>query len=519
MNKEPIEQEIPDLQVSDADEAPSSEPHQSSQKGPAHFLRITGKVALSAFSAVMLISLGIAVVLADALVPKVTAGSIRISHMDLPATAVNLACPQMPDHTNREGMSIDGLDTPPVVSASTTVAVMSSSGSLPKGVSFLDADGNSMELSPRAGLIQGSYPSAHIGYLHAPPNDDATALGGAVVEQSVNTGDYRGLASSGCLAPSMDSWLVGGSTSAGVTSTLRILNPLERRVEVSVAAWGSTGPLNISRGSNVAIAPGQVLSIPMEAVVANEPRIVIRVTSNGGGVVATMVAHRLDGVVPMGVDLIVPSAPPSQTLTIPGVSFDGSEGYLRLLNPSMQPVTASVWVLGPRGKEALGGAEQLILDPGAVFDISLTGLEQGNYGLVVQGSGDIIGAAQVFRQAGASESGMSRQAQDFAWIPSAEIGDTWALVGPQGLRRTLVFTNPNPNSVTASYGTQTIEVPGESTAALTLENAELGMRLKAPGMGVAQVLTTDLLGGEGISLANPTPDSSKNNTVRVQIGT
>ena len=122
--------------------------------------------------------------------------------------------------------------------------------------------------------------------------------------------------------------------------------------------------------------------------------------ADGGTIVPVLVTESLDGETPAGTEVLTRGAAPSTSLSVPGVVLVEPENQgersdaqtsavsaqspaVRVVNPGTEAATVSVSLLGAAGQEALPGAEQVVIDPGAVFDISLGGVAPGHYAVRV----------------------------------------------------------------------------------------------------------------------------------------
>src|SRR5699024_9365742 len=127
----------------------------------------------------------------------------------------------------------------------------------------------------------------------------------------------------------------------------------------------------------------------LEAEVPDEARLAVRVRSTGGEVSAYVQDAQLRGLVPAGVATIVPTAAPAPDVHVPGVELVESEltdddpAVVRILNPGEDDATLSVSLLGPGSREPIPGANDIVVDPGAVAEVSLAGLPAGTWTVAV----------------------------------------------------------------------------------------------------------------------------------------
>src|SRR5690606_38877769 len=122
----------------------------------------------------------------------------------------------------------------------------------------------------------------------------------------------------------------------------------------------------------------------VEAAAPEQRRLVVHVSATGGLVSAYLQHSTLDGLVPLGVDHVVPGAAPAHDLALAGVASVGEAvddphaPQLRLLAPGDAAGTARVTVYGTDGPVPLRGVEDVALTPGVVTDVSLGGLPAGS---------------------------------------------------------------------------------------------------------------------------------------------
>ncbi len=142
----------------------------------------------------------------------------------------------------------------------------------------------------------------------------------------------------------------------------------------------------------------------------------------------------LDGLVPLGVDHVVPGAEPTTDLALVGVESVGEAvddphaPQLRLLAPGDEAGTARVTVYGEDGAVPLRGAEEVEITPGVVTDLSLGGLPAGAYAVSVHADVPVVGGASVDRRGEPDPDLLHEERQyDRAWLaarPLPPVEDT-----------------------------------------------------------------------------------------------
>lgn len=212
------------------------------------------------------------------------------------------------------------------------------------------------------------------------------------------SGDLRGLAAASCAAPGVDQWLVGGGTELGSSSRLTLANPSRTPATVTLELWGPSGPIDPAGPTTYLVPPGEQVSTLVEGLAAQQRGVVVRVSSAGALVTATLQHSVLDGLTARGVDLVVPGEAPGTAQVLAGLTVEASEigdddvASVRLLAPD-DDTTATITVLGAHGQRVLRGAQTAALTAGTVTDVSLSGLPAGTYAVVVQSDAPVVAGA------------------------------------------------------------------------------------------------------------------------------
>ena len=148
-----------------------------------------------------------------------------------------------------------------------------------------------------------------------------TKVGGAMVAYS-DSGDLRSLTAGGCVQSSVSSWIVGGATIVGSSSTLYVANPGNTTVNVKVTAWGASGEISLPSDGQLSIAPGKATQLALENSADADPQLALRVQAEGGRVAAWVASQKLDGESAAGSDIITSTASAGTSLTIGALSID-----------------------------------------------------------------------------------------------------------------------------------------------------------------------------------------------------
>ncbi len=362
-------------------------------------------------------------------------------------------------------------DPVPVASVATLTAMSAGDGSSAASAQ-IRALGSTDTLVPLPGspltsvVTETQPPTAAV--IHAAGGQDrSVALAGSVVTQT-SAGDLRGLVASACRPAAVQTWLVGGSTSVETSARLVLQNPGRTPATVSIAVWGSTGPVDLAATPDILVPPGVERSVLLEGLAVEQPRIVVRVTSSGGAVSAYLQDSALNGLVPAGVSDVVGGQEPSLRQVVPGVALAGGDGdpaVLRLLVPGTEAGTARVSLLGPDGSTVLPGADALGLEAGAVLDVPLGGLAAGTYSIVVDSDVPVVAGAMVARGTALGlDPSLITTPVDRAWVPSmpAGAGGLVALPGLPGWSVNLAV----PQGTGASTAVVSVQAVGGDGAVL-----------------------------------------------------
>ncbi len=148
-----------------------------------------------------------------------------------------------------------------------------------------------------------------------------TKVGGAMVAYS-DSGDLRSLTAGGCVQSSVTSWIVGGATIVGSSSTLYVANPGNTTVNVKVTAWGASGEISLPSDGQLSIAPGKATQLALENSADADPQLALRVQAEGGRVAAWVASQKLDGESAAGSDISTSTASAGTSLTIGALSID-----------------------------------------------------------------------------------------------------------------------------------------------------------------------------------------------------
>ena len=364
------------------------------------------------------------------------------------------------------------------------------------------------------------------GLLNVDP-DGVSPTGAVGVSTTLSAdGDLRGLTAAPCTPPRAISWIVGGSTALGSSAELRLTNPGTTSVTATVHLYGSVGEISLPAGGQVIVPPGRTMGVLLEAA-GNDPRLALSVEAVGGTVVPALVTESLDGETAAGTEVLTGGAAPDTELTVPGVVLveaaeqgerapDAAAGApkssdapaVRLANPGSTPATAAISVIGPDGTEVLQGADSVTVDPGAVFDVSLSGVPAGAYGVHVSSDAPVAAGVRLVRSAGEYPARSGALLHDVAWSQAVtpDVGEAGSIALPraEGLTSQLVLTNAGASATTVTLASadgswsQEVEVPAGSTVTPEVPGQIAALTISGPAAQqvTAAAVVTARVGGD-----------------------
>ncbi|HEY4535396.1 MAG TPA: DUF5719 family protein [Enteractinococcus sp.] len=356
---------------------------------------------------------------------------------ELPATPVLSVCPGAPALPEGAGSNED-LDFSPLSSdAATALTVTAGSdlaGTIP-GMAYFqsttgtDGPGSTQDITDALDdeLQQGPPATAasdgtvqQLAYFDAitDPSDAGQPLGvsvqpvggqpglaAATAQYAATDGDLAGMTLGACTAAAHQHWLTGAITTTGTTAVLAVTNPSATTSTVDLALFGDSGRIEATGASGIVLAPGQTRSVLVAGLAPRQESVAIHVSASGGPVAASIQQHRLDGIVPAGVDTLQPTAT-GTNLVIPGLVIDddaeeiaqasGLEGQTPQVHIASTGVQASVTlsVRGPDGPVDIPAeASAIELGPGATTTVDLSGVEPGTYAVAIEADANILASA------------------------------------------------------------------------------------------------------------------------------
>lgn len=263
----------------------------------------------------------------------------------------------------------------------------------------------------------------------AVPTDAGPPSLAAVQVALTPEGDLRGLAASACVEPSDDAWLVGGGTVVGRSARLVLANPGATTASADLTVLTPAGTVEPPTGQGLVLAPGEQMSLLVEGLAPEAAAVAVRVEVSGGRVGATLVDTLLRGLVPGGVETVVPGAVPAPHQVVPGlvVADGGPPPVLRFAVPGGEDGVVRWRLLGGAGPVALTGPAAATVPAGTVMDVPVEGLPAGDYTAVVDADVPVLAAASSGTGLGGDDP------SDTAWSPAgAELAGTSLVALPPG---------------------------------------------------------------------------------------
>lgn len=335
--------------------------------------------------------------------------------------------------------------------------------------------------------IDGTSPPAAV---VAAPADGARTDVAASGSATVSADDLRGFAASACRPALMESWLVGGSAATGAADVVLLANPGMVPATVQLTVYGAAGMQNPPGGTDLVVAPGAQIVVPLAGLVLGEESPVVRVTATGAPVQAALQTSITRTLVPGGVDQVGSIAASARTQTIPGVTVtlnpgaDGATGtatLVRILSADADTsVTITATAIGAAGVAPV--SETVPLTAGIPTEVELPTLPAGQYTVQVSAEAPVVAA--VWETTGFGEG------SDFAWYAAAPAVSAPSLFAtPAGPEPVLALANPTDTAIVVSVDAvdgafaEQVTVPPGGSESLRLSTRTV-YRLSAEGDGI-----------------------------------
>jgi hypothetical protein len=329
-------------------------------------------------------------------------------------------------------------------------------------------------------------------YAGLPAGDVAASFvfdGGGVVADQVVSGP-NGWSMAPCASQTSSDWsFAGGSTTAGNTLTLSLLNPSSTEAVVGISFLTASGKTSPQTYQGLVVPPGQLVVENVGDYIQNASAIATLVNAQSGSVVSTQFQQWGSGATGgISLQLGAPEASTvwrfAQTTTESLTTAPGSSVDFTLANPGASTAEATIKVGLPSGSVV---PKQVSVAPQstAVFAASgANGLpEQTPYSLTVESDAPIVVGRTVLAPAGA---------QVPVWgssVGTVTAADRWLVPGPG--------EPGTPGAPNATLSSLAVADPGPSAARVTI--ADLGsshpLAVVTVGAGRLMVLGHLVVGG------------------------
>ena len=299
--------------------------------------------------------------------------------------------------------------------------------------------------------------------------------------QSVVTDTLRGLTAGSCAEPANEQWLLGGSTTLGVSTTLALGNPYQVPATVQLTVYDENGQVDSAQTSGVLVPAGSERIVSLNGYAPGRDRIAVRVDSTGAAVTASLGVGQVAGLDPFAVDTVTRQLAGETTLVVPGLAnlsdHDHGPGdtgevesfpvIVRALSTSGVSGSATVRALRDDGTDEVLGT--IDLTGSAVGELSIDQWT-GTGAIILESAVPIVGGVQ-----GSVNEGPEH---DYAWLTPAPAltadAVTPAAVTPGGQ---LVIANPGESEAT-------VQIAGLGS---TGSDAPAGRSVTVPAGGVTSV--------------------------------
>ncbi|MDO5034495.1 MAG: DUF5719 family protein [Actinomycetaceae bacterium] len=294
-----------------------------------------------------------------------------------------------------------------------------------------------------------------------------------------DTADVRGLTLDECRTATNYTWLNVGSTTVGESALLTVMNPSKQASEVTLRAWTGSGSLEGAPAFTV--RPNSSQTVNLAAFYPDEERLALEVHASGPGVVSTLRTAGVDGLTPRGTDQVSAVNAASTSVALVGVEKGILEPKLRLINMGEEDAEVSVQLLTEKGVEMLPGTESFIIDPGAVFQLSLDGISAEGATILVDSTEPVLASAFGHIDATKDEDDKKR-ADRVVWMPSTPAESFRAFLPNEGKKPeyTLFLANPGDSAIDVEVNGTALRVEAHHTRTHKIAPGVLEVSAQAP---------------------------------------
>ncbi|MDO5728162.1 MAG: DUF5719 family protein [Actinomycetaceae bacterium] len=226
--------------------------------------------------------------------------------------------------------------------------------------------------------------------------------------------ELNGYSVDSCGVASAEAWFALGATTVGQYAGITVANPAQAATEVRVEAWDSTG--KIDETPSVTVSGRSTQTINLATYFPEEERLAVRLTASGPGAVFTFHTNSIAGLAPQGLSNVTMADHPSTTLVFAGFDTEVSDPVMRLANPADDSANVTIKSLTPEGEVDIEASE-LVIDPGAVFDVPLAGLGSEKTTVLVEADYPLVGSITGYTYGAENEDGVAI-ADRTTWMPT-----------------------------------------------------------------------------------------------------
>lgn len=173
-------------------------------------------------------------------------------------------------------------------------------------------------------------------------------------------GEGQGLASSRCVTPTAETWLVGGSAGPGQRDTLYLINSTQTDSVVDISAYGKGGQLDLSGDEDITVPAGKTKTIRLSAMAPQVADMALRVRTKEGLIAAAVAEDRMEGLTPMGTDILTDAGQPDTHVVLAALPAGPGSRQLHVMAPQ-EGGTITVTALTPDGEVPVLAGEPIRL--------------------------------------------------------------------------------------------------------------------------------------------------------------
>ena len=355
--------------------------------------------------------------------------------------------------------------------------------------------------------------------VSATPSNGEAPLVAASQSEVADRADLRGLATAACSPATTDAWLVGGATTVGRITLVSLANPSDVAASVDLRVWGERGPIDAVGLTGISVQPRSQRVIPLAGFAPDTVSPVVRVSSDGGRIVASLQQTVVRGLEPGGVDIVGAAAGASRNHVIPGIVVSngeeieqliGSPGYLDLgavirVLVSGSSATEVTVTVRPENGSIEGETFSLEVEGGVVTELPIEELADGSYTVEVSARVPLVAAVR-FATIAAKPGPDDSTANDFAWAATAPA------LPDEALFATAEAPAPQLHIANATDAAATVTITAQGGASSTL-TVPAGTSIATP---LESSTTYALSGAEGLRASVSNLDEGRVSAFAVQ---